>query len=65
MLKIEHFNEDDFDKIYVFGDLHGSFELFCKMIEKIKISKNDLLIILGDSCDREIKAWSSIKNTPK
>ncbi|NLK67094.1 MAG: serine/threonine protein phosphatase [Campylobacteraceae bacterium] len=52
MLRVEHFDETKFDKIYVFGDLHGSYDLFNKMLKKIKLTKNDLVIILGDSCDR-------------
>lgn len=52
MVKIENFNEDIFDKIYVFGDLHGNYDLFIKMLEKIKFTKDDLIVILGDSCDR-------------
>lgn len=52
MLKIEHFDDAKFDKIYVFGDLHGSYDLFTKMLKKIKLTKDDLVIILGDSCDR-------------
>lgn len=52
MLKIENFDENIFDKIYVFGDLHGNYDLFIKMLEKIKFTKDDLIVILGDSCDR-------------
>lgn len=52
MLKIEHINEDEFERIFVFGDLHGCLNLFNQMIEKINLTKQDLIIILGDSCDR-------------
>ena len=52
MIKIKHINEDDYARIFVFGDLHGSLGLFELMIKKINLSKKDLIIILGDSCDR-------------
>ena len=52
MLKIKRINESDFERIFVFGDLHGCLGLFDAMLEKINLSKNDLIIILGDSCDR-------------
>ena len=52
MIKIKHINEDDYARIFVFGDLHGSLGLFNLMLKKINLSKKDLIIILGDSCDR-------------
>lgn len=36
MLKTEYFSEDDFERIFVFGDLHGRLDLFELMLEKIK-----------------------------
>ena len=51
-LKIERINEDRYERIFVFSDLHGSLHLFDEMIKKISLSKDDLVIILGDSCDR-------------
>lgn len=52
MLKIKRINESDFELIFVFGDLHGCLGLFDAMLEKINLTKNDLIVILGDSCDR-------------
>ncbi|WP_295142716.1 metallophosphoesterase [uncultured Campylobacter sp.] len=52
MLKIKRINESDFERIFVFGDLHGCLGLFDAMLEKINLTKNDLIVILGDSCDR-------------
>ena len=52
MIKIKHINEDDYARIFVFGDMHGSLGLFNLMLKKINLSKKDLIIILGDSCDR-------------
>lgn len=52
MLKVDYFKEVDYDKIYVFGDLHGRLDLFDLMVDKIAPTQSDLLVILGDSCDR-------------
>lgn len=38
--------------IYVLSDLHGHFNIFLKMLEKIHFTDDDLLYILGDCCDR-------------
>lgn len=38
--------------VYVMSDLHGEYEKYMSMIEKIKFSNNDLLFILGDVVDR-------------
>lgn len=42
----------DINNIYVVSDIHGEYELFLKMLEKINFSKDDKLIILGDILDR-------------
>ena len=52
MLKVDYFKEADYDKIYVFGDLHGRLDLFDLMIDKTMPTQSDLVVILGDSCDR-------------
>ncbi len=49
VVKLEH---NQYDNIYVTSDIHGQFEHFNKLINKVKLTKNDLLIIAGDSCDR-------------
>lgn len=38
--------------IYVMSDLHGCYEKYLKMLEKISFSSNDTLYILGDVVDR-------------
>ncbi len=38
--------------IYAMSDIHGRLDLFDKMLNKIKFSKNDMLFILGDMVDR-------------
>ena len=52
MIDIKHINENDYARIFVFGDMHGCLRLFNLMLKKINLSKKDLIIILGDSCDR-------------
>jgi serine/threonine protein phosphatase 1 len=37
---------------YVLSDLHGRYDLYIKMLEKIKFGKEDTLYILGDFVDR-------------
>ena len=37
---------------YVLSDLHGRYDLYVKMLEKIKFGKEDTLYILGDFVDR-------------
>ena len=37
---------------YVVSDLHGEFELFVSMLDKIRFSKNDVLYVLGDVIDK-------------
>lgn len=39
-------------KTYVLSDIHGNFEVFKRMLEKIQFNDNDRLYILGDICDR-------------
>lgn len=38
--------------IYAMSDLHGQYDLYIKMLEKIKFGKDDTLYILGDVADR-------------
>ena len=39
-------------KTYVLSDIHGNFEIFKRMLEKIQFNSHDQLYILGDICDR-------------
>lgn len=50
--KIEYINENNYNRIFVVSDIHGYYNLFEKLLNKIDLKKDDLLIILGDSCDR-------------
>ena len=38
--------------IYVMSDLHGCYEEYIKMLNKINFNDNDILYIIGDICDR-------------
>lgn len=49
--------------IYVISDLHGCYNKYIKMLEKINLSDSDTLYILGDIVDRGpdgIKIWQDI-----
>lgn len=37
---------------YVITDIHGYYDTFCKLLEKIKLKKHDQLFLLGDFIDR-------------
>lgn len=37
---------------YVMSDIHGCYEEYRKMLDKIRFSKEDILYILGDILDR-------------
>lgn len=39
-------------KVYVISDLHGHYEVFIKLLEKIDFQDDDFMYILGDVCDR-------------
>ena len=39
-------------RIYVVSDIHGYYDLFIKLLEKINFNQDDLLYIIGDICDR-------------
>jgi len=38
--------------IYVMSDIHGCYDKYIRMLEKIKFNENDTLYILGDVLDR-------------
>ncbi len=35
-------------RVYVISDLHGYYDLFIKLLDKISFNEYDLLYILGD-----------------
>ena len=53
--------------IYAMSDLHGCYDKYTKMLEKINFSDNDTLYILGDIVDRGpdgIKIWQDTGGIP-
>lgn len=45
---------------YVISDIHGNFDMFIELIEKINFSESDELYILGDVVDREPHACKTL-----
>ena len=37
---------------YIVSDIHGEYDLFIKLLEKIKFSNSDTMIICGDVIDK-------------
>lgn len=37
---------------YILSDLHGEYELFCRLMEKVKFSEGDVLICCGDMIEK-------------
>ena len=56
-IKVEKINENDYNRIFVMSDIHGQYDLFLKMLDKIKLKREDLLVIIGDICDRGKKSY--------
>ena len=45
------------NRLFAIGDIHGCFDSFQELIEnKIQLSKNDRLVLLGDYIDRGPKS---------
>lgn len=51
-MNIQKIDERNYERIFVMTDLHGRYDLFKKIADEIDFTKKDLLIIMGDSCDR-------------
>jgi len=52
---------------YVISDIHGQYDMFMELLDKIKLKETDTLYILGDICDRgphPIKALRKIMEMP-
>ena len=61
IIRIEKIHEKDFERIFVTSDIHGYYSLFLKLLDKIQLTKKDLLIIMGDSCDRGPQSYELYK----
>ncbi len=57
-MNIERIIEKDYDRIFVTSDIHGHYSMFQELWNRIRLSKKDLLIILGDSCDRGTESYN-------
>ena len=55
--QIKYINENDYKRIFIISDLHGYYNLFLEFIKKVDLQKDDLLINLGDSCDRGSQSY--------
>ena len=49
---IERIDENSYERVFVTSDIHGRYDLFSKLLKKIDLKRGDLLIIMGDICDR-------------
>ena len=56
-IKVEKINENDYNRIFVMSDIHGQYDLFLKMLDRIDLKREDLLVIIGDICDRGKKSY--------
>lgn len=53
--------------VYVMSDLHGRYDLYRKMLEKIRLGADDTLYVLGDFVDRGpdgVKILLDVMNRP-
>ncbi len=46
---------------YVMSDIHGCYDKFLSMLERIRFSENDSLIIAGDCIDRGAQSYEMLK----
>ena len=51
--------------IYCVSDIHGEYDLFFKLLDKIKFSDNDTLIICGDLIDKGEQSIRLLKSVYK
>ena len=56
-IKVEKINENDYNRIFIMSDIHGQYDLFLKMLDRIELKREDLLVIIGDICDRGKKSY--------
>ena len=56
-IKVEKINENDYNRIFVMSDIHGQYDLFLKMLDRMELKREDLLVIIGDICDRGKKSY--------
>jgi len=50
------------EKIFAIGDIHGCFDKLCALMDKIKIDRNnDILLFLGDYIDRGSSSFDVVE----
>lgn len=54
--------EEDCEKIFVVGDLHGDFRSYSKITEKLGREEGSLFVFLGDFADRGDKGFEIIES---
>jgi len=48
--------EKDFSRLIAVGDIHGQYDMLQRLMDKIKPSKNDMFVFIGDYIDRGHKS---------
>lgn len=51
--------------MYVISDIHGCYDQYMELLEKIMFSENDMLYILGDVVDRGPKSIEVLQDMMK
>ena len=54
-------NLDNYNKIHIIGDIHGSYSVLKKYFEENPIDENDAYIFLGDYFDRGIENYNTFR----
>lgn len=47
--------------VYVMSDLHGNYDAFMAMLDKIEFNENDYLYIIGDVIDRNLDSFKLLQ----
>ena len=46
---------------YVFSDIHGEYDLFSRLLEKIRLSSSDTVYVLGDVIDKGERSLKTLR----
>ncbi|MEZ9708763.1 metallophosphoesterase [Vibrio breoganii] len=61
MLNIEQINIDDFDRVFVIGDVHGCVSHVQFLAKELNVGKNDLILGVGDVIDRKPTSFETLE----
>ena len=64
-MNILKLNMENYNKIWIISDIHGYHDLFLKLLNRIKLTEKDILIINGDSCDRGFSSFEMYETINK